>query len=63
MAPAARIHLLDGRPAVTLSAGDLAATFVPELGMVGASLTKDGAVIHRKVQAGRSTFYCPVGQK
>ena len=43
MAPAARVNLLDGRPAVTLSAGDLAATFVPELGMVGASLTKGGA--------------------
>ena len=42
MAPAARVHLLDGRPAVTLSAGDLAATFVPELGMIGASLTRDG---------------------
>jgi aldose 1-epimerase len=29
----------DGYPAITLSAGDLAATFVPQLGMVGASLT------------------------
>jgi len=43
LAPAARVHLSDGRPAVTLSAGDLTATFIPELGMVGASLTKDGA--------------------
>ncbi|MGZ4709678.1 MAG: aldose epimerase family protein [Acidimicrobiales bacterium] len=43
MAPSARIQLIEGRPAVTLRAGDLTATFVPELGMVGASLTRDGA--------------------
>lgn len=40
MPPAARVrlHTLAGRPAVTLGAGDIAATFVPELGMVGTSL-------------------------
>jgi galactose mutarotase-like enzyme len=43
VSPSARIHLLDGRAAVTLRAGDLAATFVPELGMVGTSLARDGA--------------------
>jgi galactose mutarotase-like enzyme len=32
----------EGYPALTLSAGDLAATFVPQLGMVGASLTYKG---------------------
>src|SRR3954464_1825114 len=32
----------EGYPALTLSAGDLAATFVPQLGMIGASLTHKG---------------------
>src|SRR4051812_17505970 len=32
----------EGYPALTLSAGDLAATFVPKLGMIGASLTHRG---------------------
>jgi len=43
MAPAARIHLFDGQPAVTLAAGDLTATFLPALGMLGASLARNGA--------------------
>ena len=43
MAPAARIHLFDGQPAVTLAAGDLTATFLPALGMLGASLARHGA--------------------
>jgi galactose mutarotase-like enzyme len=43
MPPAARIHVLDGEAAVTLSAGELTATFMPALGMLGASLTRDGA--------------------
>jgi aldose 1-epimerase len=32
----------DGYPALTLTAGDLAATFVPQLGMIGASLEHRG---------------------
>jgi aldose 1-epimerase len=32
----------EGYPALTLSAGDLTATFVPQLGMIGASLTHRG---------------------
>jgi galactose mutarotase-like enzyme len=32
----------EGYPALTLSAGELAATFVPQLGMIGASLTHRG---------------------
>jgi aldose 1-epimerase len=32
----------DGYPALTLAAGDLAATFVPQLGMIGASLEHRG---------------------
>jgi aldose 1-epimerase len=32
----------EGYPAIRLSAGDLAATFVPRLGMIGASLTHKG---------------------
>src|SRR3954466_3774590 len=32
----------EGYPALTLRHGDLAATFVPQLGMVGASLTHHG---------------------
>jgi aldose 1-epimerase len=32
----------EGYPAIRLSDGDLAATFVPRLGMIGASLTHDG---------------------
>jgi aldose 1-epimerase len=32
----------EGYPALTMSAGDLAATFVPKLGMIGASLTHRG---------------------
>ena len=36
--PSARLHLLDDQPAVTLSAGDLHATFLPGLGMLGTSL-------------------------
>ncbi len=43
MAPSARIHLVDGHAAVTLSAGELTATFLPSLGMLGVSLTRDGA--------------------
>src|SRR3954467_9739276 len=43
MAPSARIHLLDGHPAVTLAAGDLTATFLPGLGLLGTSLARDGA--------------------
>jgi aldose 1-epimerase len=43
MTPAARIHVVDGEAAVTLSAGELTATFAPSLGMLGTSLTRDGA--------------------
>src|SRR3954463_14034742 len=32
----------EGYPAITLASGDLAATFVPKLGMIGASLTHAG---------------------
>jgi aldose 1-epimerase len=38
--PSARLHLVEGQPAVTLSAGDLAATFLPALGLLGTSLRK-----------------------
>ena len=38
----ARIHSWQGAAAVTLTAGDLSATFLPELGMLGASLTHQG---------------------
>ena len=38
--PSARLHLVDDQPAVTLSAGDLHATFLPGLGMLGTSLRK-----------------------
>jgi aldose 1-epimerase len=40
--PFARIGLLEGRPVVTLSAGELSASLVPGVGMVGASLTRSG---------------------
>jgi len=43
MAPSARIHALDGHGAVTLMAGELSATFLPSLGMLGASLSLNGA--------------------
>jgi galactose mutarotase-like enzyme len=43
MAPAAHLHLFEAQPAVTLSAGDLTATFLPGLGMLGTSLTRAGA--------------------
>lgn len=33
-----RVHIFDGAAAVLLTAGDLSATFIPELGMLGASL-------------------------
>lgn len=42
VAPGVRIHGLDGRAAVTLEAGPLAATVIPELGLVGTSLRRDG---------------------
>ena len=32
----------EGYPAIRLTEGDLAATFVPQLGMIGASLTHKG---------------------
>ncbi|HEV8653032.1 MAG TPA: aldose 1-epimerase [Actinomycetes bacterium] len=38
----ARVHSWQGTAAVTLAAGDLSATFLPELGMLGASLTLRG---------------------
>ncbi len=38
--PTARLHLVDDQPAVTLAAGDLQATFLPGLGMLGTSLRK-----------------------
>jgi aldose 1-epimerase len=37
-----QVHRWRGAAAVTLSAGDLAATFLPEVGMMGASLTWQG---------------------
>jgi aldose 1-epimerase len=40
--PGARIHTLDGRAAVTLESGPLTATVLPGLGLVGASLTRNG---------------------
>jgi len=42
VAPGARIHPVEGRAAVTLEAGDLSATVVPGLGLVGASLRRGG---------------------
>src|SRR4051812_38995873 len=41
-APMVRHRTLDGFDAVTLAAGALEATFVPQVGMVGASLRHDG---------------------
>lgn len=41
-AASARVRSWQGVAAVTLAAGDLAATFLPELGMLGASLTCQG---------------------
>jgi len=38
--PTARLHLFEDQPAVTLNAGELSATFLPGLGMLGASLRK-----------------------
>jgi aldose 1-epimerase len=40
--PAAHLSMIDGHDAVVLSAGELEATFVPELGMIGASLRHAG---------------------
>jgi len=40
--PAAHLSIFEGFDAATLRAGALEATFVPELGMVGASLRHDG---------------------
>jgi aldose 1-epimerase len=37
-----RTHIYRGHPAVTLAAGALEATFLPQLGMLGASLRRDG---------------------
>jgi galactose mutarotase-like enzyme len=42
LAVSARVHAWQGAAAVTLAAGDLRATFLPELGMLGASLTHQG---------------------
>lgn len=36
--PEVRLDIIDGEPAVTLAAGELEATFVPSLGMLGVSL-------------------------
>ena len=46
--PAARLEIFEGFDAVTLSAGDLEATFLPEVGMLGASLRHRGEeLLHR----------------
>jgi len=42
LAASARVHSWHGEAAVTLAAADLTATFLPELGMLGASLTRQG---------------------
>jgi aldose 1-epimerase len=42
MAAAVEESTREGYPALTLRAGDLSATFVPQLGMIGASLTHRG---------------------
>ena len=41
-APSVRRDMFDGFPAVTLAVGSLEATFIPEAGMVGASLRHGG---------------------
>jgi len=38
--PTARLHVFENQPAVSLRAGDLSATFLPGLGMLGVSLCK-----------------------
>ena len=40
--PAIRMGTVDGEPAVTLAAGELEATFLPELGLLGTSLRHRG---------------------
>ena len=40
--PAVRVGVVDGEPAVTLAAGELAATFLPTLGLLGTSLRHRG---------------------
>jgi aldose 1-epimerase len=42
MAATAHETTREGYPAITLASGDLSATFVPQLGMIGASLTHRG---------------------
>src|SRR3954449_8137618 len=42
VAPGIEETTREGYPAITLTDGDLTATFVPQLGMIGASLTHEG---------------------
>jgi aldose 1-epimerase len=42
LAPAIRIGVVDGEPAVTLAAGELEATFLPTLGLLGTALRHRG---------------------
>jgi aldose 1-epimerase len=52
-APSARESVVDGQAAVELAAGRYTARFLPEVGMIGASLTCDG-VEHLDFDAGRA---------
>jgi aldose 1-epimerase len=54
-APVARTHIHRGQPAVTLAAGVLDATFLPQLGMIGASLRCDGRQ-YLSMQGGLDAF-------
>ncbi len=53
--PEVRLVVFDGEPAVTLAAGELEATFVPSLGMLGASL-RFGGEEHLSLHGGLDAY-------